>query len=412
MSRYLLALDQGTTSSRAILFDEDQNIVSVAQKEFTQYYPASGWVEHNPMEIYSSIYGVMMEVITQSGIDVHDIAAIGITNQRETTIVWDKTTGRPIHNAIVWQCRRTAPICDELAARGLKDYIKKTTGLVLDAYFSGTKIKWLLDNVDGAREKAERGELLFGTVDTWLIWKLTEGRVHITDYTNASRTMLYDIHKLCWDERLLRELDIPASMLPEVRSSSEVYGTCNIQGVEIPIAGIAGDQQAALFGQCCFQPGDAKNTYGTGCFLLMNTGEQAIESKHGLVTTIAIGLDGKVQYALEGSSSAVPSSSGCATSCISSARRAMRNTSPPRCLTPAACISSRRLRASARRIGICTRAARCWAFRAAPARSTSSAPRRSPSPISRAIWWTRWRRTPARRFRSCAWMAARAATAS
>ena len=253
------------------------------------------------MEIYSSIYGVMMEVITQSGIDVHDIAAIGITNQRETTIVWDKTTGRPIHNAIVWQCRRTAPICDELAARGLKDYIKKTTGLVLDAYFSGTKIKWLLDNVDGAREKAERGELLFGTVDTWLIWKLTEGRVHITDYTNASRTMLYDIHKLCWDERLLRELDIPASMLPEVCSSSEVYGACNIQGVEIPIAGIAGDQQAALFGQCCFQPGDAKNTYGTGCFLLMNTGEQAIESKHGLVTTIAIGLDGKVQYALEGS---------------------------------------------------------------------------------------------------------------
>ena len=301
MSRYLLALDQGTTSSRAILFDEDQNIVSVAQKEFTQYYPNSGWVEHNPMEIYSSIYGVMMEVITQSGIDVHDIAAIGITNQRETTVVWDKTTGRPIHNAIVWQCRRTAPICDELAARGLTDYIKKTTGLVLDAYFSGTKIKWLLDNVDGARAQAERGELLFGTVDTWLVWKLTEGRVHITDYTNASRTMLYDIHKLCWDERLLRELDIPASMLPEVRSSSEVYGTCNIQGVEIPIAGIAGDQQAALFGQCCFQPGDAKNTYGTGCFLLMNTGEQAIESRHGLVTTIAIGLDGKVQYALEGS---------------------------------------------------------------------------------------------------------------
>ncbi len=301
MSRYLLALDQGTTSSRAILFDEDQNIVSVAQKEFTQYYPRAGWVEHNPMEIYSSIYGVMMEVISQSDIHVQDIAAIGITNQRETTVVWDRKTGKPICNAIVWQCRRTAPICDALEKRGLKDYIKKTTGLVLDAYFSGTKIKWILDNVPGAREKAERGELLFGTVDTWLVWKLTDGRVHITDYTNASRTMLYDIHKLRWDERLLEALQIPASMLPEVRNSSEVYGTCNIQGVQVPIAGIAGDQQAALFGQCCFQPGDAKNTYGTGCFLLMNTGETAMESEHGLVTTIAVGLDGRVQYALEGS---------------------------------------------------------------------------------------------------------------
>ena len=301
MPRYLLALDQGTTSSRAILFDEDQNIVSVAQKEFTQYYPRAGWVEHNPMEIYSSIYGVMMEVISQSDIHVQDIAAIGITNQRETTVVWDRKTGKPICNAIVWQCRRTAPICDALEKRGLKDYIKKSTGLVLDAYFSGTKIKWILDNVPGAREKAERGELLFGTVDTWLVWKLTDGRVHITDYTNASRTMLYDIHKLRWDERLLEALQIPASMLPEVRNSSEVYGTCNIQGVQVPIAGIAGDQQAALFGQCCFQPGDAKNTYGTGCFLLMNTGETAMESEHGLVTTIAVGLDGRVQYALEGS---------------------------------------------------------------------------------------------------------------
>ena len=301
MPRYLLALDQGTTSSRAILFDEAQNIVTLAQKEFTQYYPQSGWVEHNPMEIYSSIYGVMMEVISQSDIHARDIAAIGITNQRETTVVWDKTTGKPIYNAIVWQCRRTAPICDELERRGLRDYIKKTTGLVLDAYFSGTKIKWILDHVPGAREKAERGELLFGTVDTWLIWKLTDGKVHITDYTNASRTMLYDIHKLCWDERLLRELGIPASMLPAVRNSSEVYGTCNIQGVQVPIAGIAGDQQAALFGQCCFTPGDAKNTYGTGCFLLMNTGETAMESEHGLVTTIAVGLNGRVQYALEGS---------------------------------------------------------------------------------------------------------------
>ena len=301
MGKYILSLDQGTTSSRAILFDNEQNIVAMAQKEFNQYYPRSGWVEHNPMEIYSSQYSVMMEAVTESGIAVEDIAAIGITNQRETTVVWDKNTGRPVYNAIVWQCRRTAPICDELERRGLKDYIKKTTGLVLDAYFSATKIKWILDNVEGAREKAERGELLFGTVDTWLLWKLTNGRVHATDYTNASRTMLFDIHRLCWDEKLLTELDIPRSMLPEVEDSSYVYGSCNIQGVDVPIAGIAGDQQAALFGQGCFEKGDAKNTYGTGCFLLMNTGEEACESKHGLVTTIAVGLNGKVQYALEGS---------------------------------------------------------------------------------------------------------------
>ena len=301
MGKYILSLDQGTTSSRAILFDHEQNIVSVAQKEFTQYYPQSGWVEHNPMEIYSSQYGVMMEAITASGIDVADITTIGITNQRETTVVWDKTTGKPVYNAIVWQCRRTAALCDELRQRGLADYIRKTTGLVLDAYFSATKIKWILDNVPGAREKAQRGDLLFGTVDTWLLWKLTNGAVHATDYTNASRTMLYNIHTLQWDERLLRELDIPRSMLPQVCDSSKIYGYCNIQGVNVPIAGIAGDQQAALFGQCCFQPGDAKNTYGTGCFLLMNTGGTACESKHGLVTTIAIGLGGQVQYALEGS---------------------------------------------------------------------------------------------------------------
>ena len=301
MAKYILSLDQGTTSSRAILFDNEQNIVALAQKEFNQYYPHSGWVEHNPMEIYSSQYAVMMEAVTESGIAVEDIAAIGITNQRETTVVWDKNTGRPVYNAIVWQCRRTAAICDELERRGLKDYIKKTTGLVLDAYFSATKIKWILDNVEGAREKAERGELLFGTVDTWLLWKLTGGKVHATDYTNASRTMLYDIHKLCWDEKLLQELGIPRSMLPQVCDSSHMFGTCNIQGVDVPIAGIAGDQQAALFGQGCFHKGDAKNTYGTGCFLLMNTGEEAFESKHGLVTTIAVGLNGKVQYALEGS---------------------------------------------------------------------------------------------------------------
>ena len=301
MPRYLLALDQGTTSSRAILFDENQNIVSSAQKELTQYYPQSGWVEHDPMEIYSSIYGVMMEVITRADIDTHDVAAIGITNQRETTVVWDKTTGKPIYNAIVWQCRRTAEICDELTARGLTEHIRQTTGLVPDAYFSATKIKWLLDNVPGARARAERGELLFGTVDSWLVWKLTDGQAHVTDYTNASRTMLYNIHDLCWDERLLHELDIPAVMLPQVCDSSHIYGSCNVRGAQIPIAGIAGDQQAALFGQGCFSAGEAKNTYGTGCFLLMNTGTQAISSRHGLVTTIAVGLNGQVQYALEGS---------------------------------------------------------------------------------------------------------------
>ena len=301
MGSYLLALDQGTTSSRAILFDREQRIVAMAQKEFNQYYPRAGWVEHNPVEIYSSQYAVMMEAIAESGVAVKEIAAIGITNQRETTVVWDRTTGKPVCNAIVWQCRRTAPICDELERRGLKDYIRKTTGLVLDAYFSATKIKWILDNVEGAREKAARGELLFGTVDTWLLWKLTGGRVHATDYTNASRTMLYDIHRLCWDERLLAELEIPRAMLPEVRDSSGLFGTCNLQGVDVPIAGIAGDQQAALFGQGCFSKGEAKNTFGTGCFLLMNTGDTAVESRHGLVTTVAVGLGGKVQYALEGS---------------------------------------------------------------------------------------------------------------
>ena len=302
MKQYVIALDQGTTSSRAILFDQEQNIVGLAQKEFTQHYPHPGWVEHDPMEIYSSQYGVLMEVLAQSGIDAKEIAGIGITNQRETTIVWERDTGRPVCNAIVWQCRRTAPICQELLAdKELAAYIQENTGLLVDAYFSATKLKWILDTIPGARQRARQGELLFGTVDTWLIWKLTGGAVHVTDYTNASRTMLYDIRRLCWDETLLKALDIPVSMLPEVRSSSEVYGTVNIQGVEVPIAGIAGDQQAALFGQTCFEPGDAKNTYGTGCFLLMNTGEKPVESRNGLLTTIAIGLDGKVQYALEGS---------------------------------------------------------------------------------------------------------------
>ena len=301
MGNYILSLDQGTTSSRAILFDRDQNIMGISQKEFTQIYPHEGWVEHDAMEIWSSQYAVMMEVIAQSGVEASDIAGIGITNQRETTILWDKETGRPIYNAIVWQCRRTADIVDQLVAQGLDEHIRKTTGLIPDAYFSATKIKWILDHVEGARERAREGKILFGTVDTWLLWKLTGGAVHVTDYTNASRTMLYDIHKLCWDDTLLKALDIPREILPEVRDSSEVYGYTEIQGEKVPIAGIAGDQQAALFGQTCFHPGDAKNTYGTGCFLLMNTGETPCESRNGLITTIAIGLGGKVQYALEGS---------------------------------------------------------------------------------------------------------------
>ena len=301
MKRYILALDQGTTSSRAILFDEAQNILQTAQREFTQLYPQAGWVEQDPMEIYSSQYSVMMEAIAQSGIDPREIAALGITNQRETTIVWDKKTGRPIYNAIVWQCRRTADICEALEAAGLGPHVQKTCGLRIDAYFSATKIKWLLDNVPGARARAEAGELLFGTVDTWLVWKLTNGGAHVTDYTNASRTMLFDIHNLCWDPVLLKALDIPACMLPAVRESSGVFGYCNLQGHDVAIAGIAGDQQAALFGQCCFEPGEAKNTYGTGCFLLLNTGRQAVQSQNGLITTIAVGLGGQVTYALEGS---------------------------------------------------------------------------------------------------------------
>ena len=301
MGNYLLALDQGTTSSRAILFDREQNIVAVSQKEFTQLYPKEGWVEHDPMEIWSSQYGVMMEVIAQSGVSAGDIAAIGITNQRETTILWDRATGRPIYNAIVWQCRRTAELVDRLRADGLEDHIRSTTGLIPDAYFSATKIAWILDHVEGAREKACRGEILFGTVDCWLLWKLTGGTVHATDVTNASRTMLYDITRLDWDDTLLEALCIPRAMLPQVCSSSEIYGYTDIQGVRIPIAGMAGDQQAALFGQTCFDPGDAKNTYGTGCFLLMNTGEKPCFSANGLLTTIAVGLGQKVQYALEGS---------------------------------------------------------------------------------------------------------------
>ncbi|MFA9381632.1 MAG: glycerol kinase GlpK, partial [Acetanaerobacterium sp.] len=299
--KYIIALDQGTTSSRAIIFDKAQNIVNMAQKEFTQYYPQSGWVEHDPLEIYSSQYSVLVEVLAISGIDPLEIAAIGITNQRETTIVWDKETGRPIHNAIVWQCRRTADLCADLVRRGLGEYIKKSTGLVPDAYFSATKLAWLLENVPGAREKAERGELLFGTVDTWLVWKLTGGAAHVTDRTNASRTMMYNIKELRWDDTILNALGIPACMLPEVRCSSGVFGYANLQGCDVPIAGIAGDQQAALFGQTCFEAGGIKNTYGTGCFMLMNTGETPCESAHGMLTTIAASADERVCYAVEGS---------------------------------------------------------------------------------------------------------------
>ncbi|SDF59348.1 glycerol kinase GlpK [Sporomusa acidovorans] len=302
--KYVLALDQGTTSSRAIIFDSESNIIAVAQKEFTQIFPKPGWVEHNADEIWSSQIGVAAEAIAKAGISAADIAAIGITNQRETTVVWDKTTGKPVYNAIVWQSRQTMDICNDLKAKGLEDTFRKKTGLVVDAYFSGTKVKWILDNVEGARAKAEKGDLLFGTIDTWLIWKLSGGKVHVTDYSNASRTLLYNIRELKWDEELLAALTVPASMLPQVRPSSEVYGNTDstvFLGASVPIAGAAGDQQAALFGQTCFKPGMAKNTYGTGCFMLMNTGDKVYESKNGLLTTIAWGLGGKVEYALEGS---------------------------------------------------------------------------------------------------------------
>ncbi|MEG2660199.1 MAG: glycerol kinase GlpK [Oscillospiraceae bacterium] len=301
MAKYVLALDQGTTSSRAILFDESQNIVNMAQKEFTQHYPKAGYVEHDPMEIYSSISGVMMEVLTISGIDAKDISGIGITNQRETTIVWEKDTGRPIYNAIVWQCRRTADYCRALEASGYGNTILDKTGLRIDAYFSATKVQWILEHVDGALKRAVNGELLFGTVDTWLIWKLTGGKVHVTDYTNASRTMMFNIHTLEWDSEICAKLNIPMQMLPKVCSCSEIYGYTNIGGENVPIAGIAGDQQAALFGQTCFEKGNVKNTYGTGCFMLMNTGSVPVRSNNGLLTTIAMCIDGKVEYALEGS---------------------------------------------------------------------------------------------------------------
>ncbi len=303
-NKYIIALDQGTTSSRCIIFDDKGKIVQIVQKEFKQIFPHSGWVEHDPMEIYATQYSVMTEAIAQSGIIPADILAIGITNQRETTIVWDKDTGKPVYNAIVWQCRRTASIVEEMKKdKEMTQYIHKTTGLVLDAYFSATKIKWILDHVEGAREKAEEGRLLFGTVDTWLMWKLTNGKVFLTDYTNASRTMLYDIHNLRWDKKICDYLSIPMSMLPEVRNSSSIFGCVNLFDTEVPIAGVSGDQQSALFGQTCFKKGDVKTTYGTGCFLLMNIGSKPVLSKNGLVTTLiaSTGSDGRPEYALEGS---------------------------------------------------------------------------------------------------------------
>lgn len=303
MSRYILSLDQGTTSSRAILFDRNGRIVSTSQSEFRQIYPHPGWVEHDPAEIWETQLNSAVEAIKKSNIDPAEIAGIGITNQRETTVLWDKNTGKPVYNAIVWQCRRTAEICDDLKKREMSSYVKENTGLIIDAYFSGTKIKWILDNIEGVREKAAHGDILFGTIDSWLVWNLTGGKIHITDYSNASRTMIYNIKELRWDEMLLKELDIPSSVLPQVKQSSEVYGYTKkeLLGAEIPISGIAGDQQSALFGQLCFQEGMVKNTYGTGCFMLMNTGDKMVASNNGLLTTIAWGIDNKVEYALEGS---------------------------------------------------------------------------------------------------------------
>ncbi|CAM4122322.1 glycerol kinase [Bacillus cereus] len=304
MKKYILSLDQGTTSSRAILFNKKGEIVHSAQKEFTQHFPKPGWVEHNAQEIWGSILAVIATCLSEADVKPEQIAGIGITNQRETAVVWDKETGKPIYNAIVWQSRQTVEICDELKEKGYSETVREKTGLLIDAYFSGTKVKWILDNVEGAREKAENGELLFGTIDTWLVWKLSGGKAHVTDYSNASRTLMFNIHDLQWDDELLDMLTVPKSMLPEVRPSSEIYGETidyHFFGQNVPIAGVAGDQQAALFGQACFGEGMAKNTYGTGCFMLMNTGEKAVASEHGLLTTIAWGIDGKVNYALEGS---------------------------------------------------------------------------------------------------------------
>jgi glycerol kinase len=299
--KYIIALDQGTTSSRAVLFNESGEITGIAQQEFRQIFPKSGWVEHDPMEILTSQMGVLERLMQEKKVDASSVVALGITNQRETTVIWDRQTGQPIYNAIVWQDKRTAPICEDLKTRGFEDHVRNRTGLVIDSYFSATKIKWLLDNVPGARDRAKKGELAMGTIDTWLIWNMTKGKVHATDYTNASRTMVFDIHELKWDKKLLQALDIPENLLPEVKPSSGYFGDWIVGGIKVPIAGVAGDQQAALFGQACFEPGMAKNTYGTGCFMLMNTGTKVQQSRNGLITTIAWGIGGTVEYALEGS---------------------------------------------------------------------------------------------------------------
>lgn len=384
MAKYIMALDAGTTSNRCILFNESGEMCSVSQREFPQYFPKPGWVEHDANEIWATQLGVAVEAMQKIGATAADIAAIGITNQRETAIVWDKVTGEPIHHAIVWQCRRTSEYCDSLKAKGLTDSFRAKTGLVIDAYFSGTKVHWLLENVPGARERAERGELLFGTVETWLIWKLTGGKVHVTDYSNASRTMLFNINTLQWDDEILKELNIPRCMLPTPMPSSCIYGETDpaLLGGPIKIAGAAGDQQSALFGQACYHPGEAKNTYGTGAFLLMNTGEKPVFSKNGLVTTIAWGLNGKVEYALEGSVFVA----GAAIQWLRDELKIMSprltpNTMPARSRTPTAAMSSRRSPASAHRTGINTHAAPSSASPAASTRTTSSAQQWNPSPI-------------------------------
>ena len=372
MAKYVMALDAGTTSNRCILFNEKGEICSMAQKEFRQFFPNPGWVEHDANEIWSSMLGVSVEAMNMIGAAASDIAAIGITNQRETSIVWNKETGEPIYNAIVWQCRRTSDIADGLKKKGLEEVYRKKTGLIIDAYFSATKIKWILDNVKGARELANEGKLLFGTVETWLIWKFTKGAVHVTDYSNASRTMLFNINDLCWDKEILQELDIPESMLPTTVPSSQIYGYTDpsFLGDEIPIAGAAGDQQAALFGQTCFHAGEAKNTYGTGCFLLMNTGEKPVFSKNGLVTTIAWGLDGKVNYALEGSIFVA----GAAIQWLRDNMRLIDSSADSEYMEPTAVMSFRHLPDWAHHIGISMREVQSLASQEVPTKTISSAP--------------------------------------
>ncbi len=393
MNKYVMALDQGTTSSRCILFDRAGNICAMAQKEFGQIYPRPGWVEHNPREIWSTQLAVAAECMAVLGAGAEQIAAIGITNQRETTILWDKNTGEPVYNAIVWQCRRTSDMIQELKKDGFDQVISRKTGLVPDAYFSASKIAWILENVPGARERAQAGELLFGTVDTWLIWNLTRGAVHVTDYTNASRTMLFDIHRLCWDEEILERFGIPASVLPRVCPSSYIYGHTDrsVLGGEIPISGAAGDQQAALFGQCCFEQGEVKNTYGTGCFLLMHTGDQAIASRSGLLTTIAAGVSARPQYALEGS--VFVASSGFGTACVCSKMQPSPRGTARRWKTPQGCMWCLLLQVWERPTGTSMPGALWWGLPGAAARNILSGRFWRRWPIRRRMCWEPWSRT-------------------